>query len=108
MKSVLGFARGFLPLASAGLLLTGCAGPDKATEPGPGGIPDGRKLYVAKCAKCHKFYDPAKYSENEWQLWMAKMSKKAKLNPEQEAILAQYIDTTLRIPQRTNSPAGAR
>jgi hypothetical protein len=56
----------------------------------------GQKIYVAKCAKCHKFYDPAKYSEADWQMWMAKMSKKAKLKPEQEQALSRYIAENLR------------
>ncbi len=30
-------------------------------------------LYAAKCARCHKFYDPTAYSEAEWRLWMEKM-----------------------------------
>jgi len=59
-----------------------------------------RKLYVAKCAKCHKFYDPAKYSDDEWKIWMGKMSKKARLKPEQQRILADYIELTLRQPAR--------
>lgn len=52
-----------------------------------------RKLYTAKCAKCHKFYDPAKYAETEWRDWMTKMSKKAKLKPDQKELLSRYLDT---------------
>ncbi len=55
-----------------------------------------RKLYVAKCAKCHKFYDPTKYSDEEWHEWMVKMSKKSKLTLEQSEILSRYIDHTFR------------
>ena len=57
-----------------------------------------RKIYVAKCAKCHKFYDPNKYSDEEWRVWMAKMSRKAKLKPEQERLLSKYINENLRHP----------
>ena len=59
----------------------------------------GQKLYVAKCAKCHKFYDPAKYSEADWEMWMAKMSKKAKLKPDQQQVLSRYIAENLRSPK---------
>ena len=48
-------------------------------------------LYNVKCAKCHKFYDPAAYSEKDWELWMHKMSRKSKLKPEQEALLRRYL-----------------
>ncbi len=48
-------------------------------------------LYNVKCAKCHKFYDPAAYSEKDWELWMRKMSRKSKLKPDQEALLRRYL-----------------
>src|SRR6187200_1032122 len=46
-----------------------------------------RKLYALKCAKCHGFYDPALYSASEWNEWMMKMSKKSRLQPEQEELI---------------------
>jgi hypothetical protein len=51
-----------------------------------------RKLYVAKCAKCHRFYEPKAYSEPDWQTWMAKMTRKSKLKPDQAALLDRYLD----------------
>jgi hypothetical protein len=54
------------------------------------------QLYVSKCAKCHKFYDPAKYSDAQWARWMGKMGKKAKLSPEQQRELAGYIQGKYR------------
>src|SRR5437879_10572266 len=47
-----------------------------------------QKLYTAKCAKCHKFYDPKSYGQAEWDLWMQKMGKKSKLKPEQVELLS--------------------
>ncbi len=35
--------------------------------------------------------DPAKYSDPEWQKWIRKMSKKAKLNAVQEDLLTRYL-----------------
>jgi hypothetical protein len=49
------------------------------------------QLYVAKCAKCHKFYHPADYSQKDWEMWMRKMSRKSKLKPAQEELLARYL-----------------
>ena len=76
------------------------------TAPGPSNTSEtpanenarAQKLYVAKCAKCHKLYAPAKYSDEEWQMWMGKMSRKARLNPEQQRVLSNYIETALRHP----------
>lgn len=53
---------------------------------------DARKLYVAKCAKCHKFYEPKNYSDGDWSRWMTAMSRKSKLKPEQERALTSYLE----------------
>ena len=54
-------------------------------------IREGEALYTLKCAKCHRFYDPADYSNQEWQSWMLKMSKKAHLKSDQEELLSRYL-----------------
>jgi hypothetical protein len=51
-----------------------------------------RKIYVAKCAKCHRFYDPKNYSEGEWREWMDSMSHKSKLKPVQKESLNRLLD----------------
>ena len=56
---------------------SGCAGHALAKDLPVDDHSAGHKVYVTKCAKCHRFYDPAKYSEADWEMWMAKMSKKA-------------------------------
>ena len=62
-------------------------------------IQSARKLYQTKCAKCHKFYDPAKYDAPDWQRWMQKMGRKAKLKPEQSDLLSRYLDS-FRAPEK--------
>src|SRR5438552_10278892 len=86
--------------------VAGCAGSVGATDrapaqPHPAADPlaEGRKLYVAKCAKCHKFYNPGNYSDQEWKIWMGKMSKKARLKPEQQAAVSEYVEKVLRAPK---------
>jgi mono/diheme cytochrome c family protein len=86
-------------IGAFGLGVGGCAGPAVAKDLSSNESAAGQKLYVAKCAKCHKFYDPAKYSEADWQMWMTKMSKKAKLKPQQAAELSRYIAENLRTPK---------
>mgnify|MGYP000468372158 CR=1 FL=1 len=36
----------------------------------------GKRLYVNKCARCHRFYDPAAYDDMAWNGWMVKMKQK--------------------------------
>ena len=48
-------------------------------------------LYALKCGRCHKFYDPAAYSAEDWNRWMVGMSKKSKLTTDQEELLSAYL-----------------
>jgi len=56
------------------------------------------KLYNAKCARCHRFYHPANYSEAEWNSWMTRMSRKAHLKPDQQELLSRYLLTFRSTP----------
>ena len=58
----------------------------------PGQVAAARKLYVAKCAKCHRFYEPTNYAEPNWRTWMEKMNQKSKLKGEPASLLARYLD----------------
>jgi cytochrome c5 len=49
-----------------------------------------RKLYIAKCVKCHEEYSPKRYSEADWAKWMTRMGRKSKLDPVQTDLLRQY------------------
>ena len=102
--------------AALAVLLAGCSSPGgnpygAPSPPAPGDgalllsepeIAAARKLYVAKCAKCHKFHHPAKYTDDEWRTWMRKMSRKAKLKPEQNELLSGYLET-FRYAASTNA-----
>jgi len=61
-----------------------------------------RKLYNAKCAKCHKFYNPANYTDAQWREWMRMMSQKSKLRLDEAQLLSRYLDT-FRTQQMTNT-----
>lgn len=67
-------------------------------------IKSARKIYLGKCAKCHKLYDPANYSPEQWAEWMVKMNSKSKLRPEQAELLARYIaagkSDKVKLPKR--------
>ena len=66
--------------------------PASADELSPKEAAAGRKVYVAKCAKCHKFYEPKSYNEADWGRWMESMSRKSKLKTEQDKLLRRYLD----------------
>jgi cytochrome c2 len=77
------------------LALVGSAGWALAGEPaplGPKDVAEGRKIYVAKCAKCHRFYEPMDYTGPEWQDWMGRMIRKSKLKTAQADLITRYLD----------------
>lgn len=78
----------WIAAASAGLWL-----PAGAAELSPSEVSEAQKLYVVKCAKCHKFYEPTEYADAEWSDWMQKMSRKSKLKSAQEQLLTRYLAT---------------
>jgi hypothetical protein len=57
-----------------------------------------KKIYISKCARCHKFYEPTEYNDQEWSMWMVKMRKKARLN-------ARDYDLVLRFTEVMRSEA---
>ena len=57
-----------------------------------------RKIYVAKCAKCHEFYEPSNYKSADWNTWMTKMGRKSKLSADQLALLRRYTETLRTSP----------
>jgi hypothetical protein len=59
------------------------------------------QLYLTTCARCHKLYDSRRYSEAEWRSWMHKMSRKARLTPEEENLLSEW---TRPGPLRSTEP----
>jgi hypothetical protein len=102
-----------IPVIAAGLLLfcamSGCTGAAKSSRSGSGpvlprdvlpanptGLSDSEfqratRLHANKCARCHKFYNPAPYTEAAWNSWMTKMGKKAHLKPDEQALLVRYL-----------------
>lgn len=65
-------------------------------------IAGAQQLYIAKCARCHKFYDPSRYDDAESKSWMMKMSRKARLNSDEETLLTHYIEAL----RNGNRPVG--
>ena len=63
----------------------------RAQELSPQEIKEASKLYIGKCAKCHKLHDPRQYSDAAWDAWMRKMTRKARLSEKQAGLLSQYL-----------------
>jgi cytochrome c5 len=55
----------------------------------------GKNLYENSCAKCHKLYEPTKFSQEEWKPILTRMQKKAHLDDTQMASISSYITSQL-------------
>ena len=70
-----------------------------ATEFGPTELApelaEGKNMYENNCAKCHKLFEPKKFTQEEWHPILVKMQKKAKLDDVQMASITNYIHSQL-------------
>ncbi|KUJ62049.1 cytochrome C [Flavobacteriaceae bacterium CRH] len=66
----------------------------KASELTPE-LAEGKNLYENSCARCHKLYDPKKFSQEEWKPILTRMQKKAKLDDTQITSISNYITSQL-------------
>lgn len=62
----------------------------KVTELTPE-LAEGKNLYDNSCGKCHKLYEPKKFSQEEWKPILTRMQKKAHLDDVQMASISNYI-----------------
>ena len=76
------FSAGAAPAGDAGL--------------SPAEIKTAGKLERRKCYRCHKPHDPRNYSTKEWDRWMDKMSRKARLKSADEELLRRYFKSKRR------------
>ena len=58
-------------------------------------LAEGKNLYDNSCAKCHKLYEPKKFSQEEWKPILTRMQKKAHLDDVQIASISNYITSQL-------------
>lgn len=67
----------------------------KATELTPEALAEGKSLYENSCARCHKLYEPKKFTQEEWKPILVRMQKKAKLDDVNMASITNYIHSQL-------------
>ena len=56
-------------------------------------LQEGQKLYSITCNQCHGLKTPQSRTKEKWMKVIPKMSVKAKINPEQEELITQYLLT---------------
>jgi len=98
--------RAAAPVAAAVLTLMGCAGSSRIPHPtakevelaGRNGqvttleaLKVGRSLYIGRCGACHSLKDPAFLDPQDWPGMVERMSENAKLNPDQQRAITQYL-----------------
>lgn len=85
------------------------AGGTNTTALSPTELKAARKLYLGKCAKCHELHSPAAYTSSQWNDWLTKMNRPARLNPAQAMMIKRYTEMLREKPDKksgqTNSNA---
>lgn len=66
----------------------------KSTELTPE-LAEGKNLYENSCARCHKLFEPKKFTQEDWKPILVKMQKKAHLDDTQMASISDYITSQL-------------
>jgi len=54
-------------------------------------LKSGRKAYIKKCSSCHHLIKPEKFTAEEWQSWVDKMEKIAKLDEGEKGLILNYV-----------------
>src|SRR5437870_4546077 len=82
--------------------------PARAADLPPKELAAAKKLYQAKCARCHKFYEPSAYDDDAWNSWMLKMRKKARLKGDQYELLWRYTERLRNDAKKIHKPSVAQ
>jgi cytochrome c2 len=51
----------------------------------------GRKLFLNRCARCHKLPHPDEFTPAQWSRIVPKMAKRSGLKPEQRDAVIAYL-----------------
>ena len=117
-------AIGLLAVLSAALF-HGCAGSGAGPYPAPTAknvaaaerhgqvttlatLKVGRKLYIGRCSSCHGLKDPAFLTPAEWPEMVQRMADNAKINPDQQRAITQYLVSVSALARDTVSGPAAR
>ena len=81
----------FYLLAIITFSLLACSGSNSSNSNKTTKFPEGRNLYVSKCAACHKAYERELHTVEEWQKILDEMGSKAKLTTEEKETILNYL-----------------
>jgi cytochrome c5 len=51
----------------------------------------GKKIFEAKCGRCHALRSPSEFTSQEWRPIMNRMADKAKLTPDEKTQVLTYV-----------------
>ncbi|HWC65751.1 MAG TPA: hypothetical protein VG777_06695 [Thermoanaerobaculia bacterium] len=77
--------------AALAALLASAAACATALPPATPETEAGRAIYSAKCHSCHRLYKPDRVSADKWPALLDKMAEKAKLTPDEEKAVLDWI-----------------
>ena len=77
--------------AALAVLLASAAACATALPPATPETETGRAIYSAKCHSCHRLYKPDRVAPEKWPALLDKMSEKAKLTPDEEKAVLDYV-----------------
>ncbi|MHC4223446.1 MAG: hypothetical protein ACYSX0_02665 [Planctomycetota bacterium] len=73
------------------LLAAACASTRTSTRSTSAVAGEGRALYERSCQRCHALYMPRLYDPGEWDFFVRKYGRKARLTGEQRVIVLDYL-----------------
>jgi len=56
----------------------------------------GRILYESSCNRCHALHMPSSYRAEEWELYVRKYGRKARLSVEERDLVLAYLQANAR------------
>lgn len=56
----------------------------------------GKVLYEASCQRCHALYMPASFFADEWQVYVRKYGRRARLEEGEKALVYTYLRNNAR------------
>ncbi len=64
-------------------------------------LESGRQTFMLRCGACHEPYQPAGRNPHQWEQAVAKMSERAGLAGERQALVLEYLITFASLRQPT-------
>ena len=62
-----------------------------AAQPSEKVAKDGSQLWSENCARCHNMRSPTSYSDAEWEVVMHHMRVRARLTPEEQKAILEFL-----------------